>query len=339
MNTQLSTESFILNTTGASSIGSTESLQTLWSGYGDLIRYNLDYSTEPPNNTPNPPSVILKHIQPPEAHQHPRGWNTDISHQRKLRSYAIESAFYQNYADECDQYCRIPSPLAIQEHGLAVQILLEDLDASGFSRRITQATPNNMRACLTWLAYFHARFMHRTPDQLWPIGTYWHLDTRPDELAALSDLPLKQVAHKIDAALNQCDYKTFVHGDAKLANFCFSEEGEQVAAVDFQYVGGGCGMKDVAYFIGSCLYDDECEQQTESLLCFYFKQLEKALAHYDCEVDASDVEQQWRALFPIAWADFHRFIKGWSPSHRKIHSYSERISREVIRQFSANETR
>jgi thiamine kinase-like enzyme len=67
---------------------------------------------------------------------------------------------------------------------------------------------------------------------------------------------LKEAAPVIDEKLNTCAYKTFVHGDAKLANFCFAPDG-QVAGVDFQYVGGGCGMKDVAYFIGSCLNEKD----------------------------------------------------------------------------------
>ena len=36
---------------------------------------------------------------------------------------------------------------------------------------------------------------------------------------------------------------------------------------------------------------------------------------------------------PFAWADFHRFLKGWSPSHWKINDYSERITRGVIESF------
>ena len=46
-----------------------------------------------------------------------------------------------------------------------------------------------------------------------------------------------------------------------------------------------------------------------------------------------DIENEWRDLFPFAWADFHRFLKGWSPSHWKINDYSEKITREVVESF------
>ena len=67
-----------------------------------------------------------------------------------------------------------------------------------------------------------------------------------------------------------CKFKTIVHGDAKLANFCFSHDLSNVAAVDFQYVGGGCGMKDVAYFLGSCLNDQELRTTENELLDFTY---------------------------------------------------------------------
>ena len=121
-----------------------------------------------------------------------------------------------------------------------------------------------------------------------------------------------------------------MHGDAKLANFCFSEGGDRVAALDFQYVGGGCGMKDVAYFLGSCLGEEDCEAREAELLAHYFAELEVALERRRPEVDARAVVAEWRTLFPVAWTDFHRFLKGWCPGHWKIHSYSERLAREVL---------
>lgn len=141
----------------------------------------------------------------------------------------------------------------------------------------------------------------------------------------LADQRLKEVAPVIDEKLNSSVYKTFVHGDAKLANFCFAQDG-QVAGVDFQYVGGGCGMKDVAYFIGSCLNEKECERLEAQILDTYFE-------HLQCELGERNeaLETEWRSLYRVAWADFHRFLKGWSPGHWKINSYSERVTAEVIK--------
>ena len=176
----------------------------------------------------------------------------------------------------------------------------------------------------------HAAFMGKQPEGLWEIGTYWHLDTRPDELEALEDEDLRAVAPLIDQHLSTARYQTFVHGDAKLANFCFSEDGKQVAAVDFQYVGGGCGMKDVAYFIGSCLHEEECERYESELLRCYFSELRKALTALGSDIDLDDLEREWRGLYDFAWTDFHRFMKGWNPNHWKIHEYSERLARQVL---------
>jgi len=188
-----------------------------------------------------------------------------------------------------------------------------------------------MEPCLDWLANFHAAFMGKSPDGLWETGTYWHLETRPHELEVMDDQRLKAVAPLIDKKLKEAKYQTIVHGDAKLANFCFSGDIRRAAAVDFQYAGGGCGMKDVAYFIGSCLDESDCEKHESLLLDFYFARLKDALKRQpQPDVNPEELESEWRGLFPFAWADFHRFLKGWSPGHWKINSYSERISREVI---------
>jgi thiamine kinase-like enzyme len=177
---------------------------------------------------------------------------------------------------------------------------------------------------LSWLAKFHASYLSKAPKGLWEVGTYWHLETRPQELAVLDDEKLKRAAVAIDEKLNDCQYKTFVHGDAKLANFCFSKDGK-VAGLDFQYVGGGCGMKDVAYFIGSCLNEADCERLEAKILDTYFKYLQSEFQERN-----EALETEWRSLYRVAWADFHRFLKGWSPGHWKINDYSERVGAEVI---------
>lgn len=210
-------------------------------------------------------------------------------------------------------------------------MIMEDLDASGFSLRRNAVDVTQLTSCLNWLAAFHACFMHQQPDGLWPTGSYWHLDTRPDELAAMPNGALKDHARRIDALLNNTAYASFVHGDAKLANFCFSNTDARVAAVDFQYVGGGCGMRDVAYFISSCLDDRQCEVMQDQLLDIYFGRLHHHLMQYQPDIDASAVEDDWRPLYEVAWADFLRFLTGWSPGHWKIHGYSQQVAERVLR--------
>jgi hypothetical protein len=110
----------------------------------------------------------------------------------------------------------------------------------------------------------------------------------------------------------------------------FAADGGGVAAVDFQYVGGGCGMKDVAYFLGSCLTEAECEARAGSLRGACFELLREALPLAEARVDADALEAEWRALEPFAWADFQRFLAGWSPGHWKMNGYSDRRTREVL---------
>ena len=307
-------KSIILQHTGATSICEKERIQELWSGYGKIIRVGLKQASAD--------SVVVKHVQLPLSQNHPRGWNTDLGHQRKVRSYQVETNWYNRYSKH--SAARLPNCLAIETKAGEVVMVLEDLDAAGFPLRKRSVSWEEIQACLAWLAQFHASYLGKNPEGLWEVGTYWHLETRPQELAVLEDQRLKEAAHAIDERLNTCTYKTFVHGDAKLANFCFSQDG-QVAGVDFQYVGGGCGMKDLAYFIGSCLDEGACERLEDQILDSYFQQLQSEL-----EERNQALEKEWRSLYRVAWADFHRFLKGWSPGHWKINSYSERVTTEVI---------
>lgn len=305
--------------TGASSIRREETIQELWSGYGKILRVGLTGAERQ--------SVVVKHVQLPDNSYHPRGWNTDLGHQRKVHSYQVETTWYDRYSQQSS--ARLPECLAIERQGEEVVMILEDLDEAGFPLRKHSVSWEEIDACLKWLADFHASYLNEMPDGLWKVGTYWHLDTRPQELDALADLALQAAAPLIDEKLSSAQFQTFVHGDAKLANFCFSPDG-QVAGVDFQYVGGGCGMKDVAYFIGSCLREKDCERLEPQILDSYFGHLQRALPAPNPALEA-----EWRSLYRVAWADFHRFLKGWSPGHWKINTYSERVTQEIIHSLSS----
>ncbi|OED39144.1 hypothetical protein AB833_16530 [Chromatiales bacterium (ex Bugula neritina AB1)] len=304
-----------LRSTGAESAVRNETIQSLWSGYGEIFRVSL---TGADCN-----SLIVKHIDPGNPERHPRGWHTDFATQRKLRSYEVERYWYDHWNNRC-RCSRLAKCYTTHTTGNQTWILLEDLDASGFPIRHQQLDFNTAVVCLKWLARFHAHHMQTEATGLWPIGTYWHLATRPDELRAMTDLKLQRYARQFDAALNQCKYTTLVHGDAKVANFCFSVDNKQVAAVDFQYVGQGCGMKDVAYFIGSCLDEQACELHAADLLDCYFAELSSCCDIN--EIDVRELETEWRAIYPIAWADFYRFLAGWMPAHPKIHRYTRQMT-------------
>ncbi len=313
---------FILAQMGASQAEPIAHVQSLWSGYGDIVRYQL-YGCEKQ-------TVIVKHVCPPNKRHHPRGWDTNLGHNRKLQSYEVEANWYQHWAAHCDHYCRVPTCFGLKQANHQTTILLEDLDSCGFPLRLNRLNTDQIHACLAWLAHFHASFIEQEPVGLWPVGTYWHLNTRPDEWEAMTDGPLKMAAAELDNRLNDAHFKTLVHGDAKVANFCFSGDKNVVAAVDFQYVGGGCGIKDVAYFMGSCLSEEECEQQEEAILTYYFESLTHSLQRLEKTVDCKLLEQEWRTLYPFAWADFTRFLQGWMPGHKKLNHYSSQLTQVAL---------
>jgi len=315
-------EKSIQQITSATQVERGQVIQSLWSGYGEIVRLTLTGSSLS--------SAVLKHVNPPQAVNHPRGWHSDLSHRRKLKSYQVEMHWYQHWNQKCGSGCRVPKCYTAQAQNEECYILLEDLDAAGFALRKSAVNKRDIHQCLDWLASFHGTFLGEAPDGLWETGTYWHLETRPDEWAVMKHEALKSNAGRIDQMLNQGRFQTFVHGDAKLANFCFADDEQSVAAVDFQYVGGGCGMKDVAYFLGSCLDEAQCEVLEEELLTYYFSALHKTLRQQNKDVDFKALEKEWRRLFPVAWTDFYRFLVGWMPDHWKINPYTQRLANHVL---------
>jgi hypothetical protein len=297
-------EKLILSKTQSSKIVRTELIQELWSGYGHLSRIHLDKSC-----------VILKLIKFPAVQKHPRGWNSETSHSRKIKSYQIEMNWYQKRNREIlNAY--YPQYMASGEVDGVGYLLLEDLQEKSF-RPYAQITWEQVKRCLSWLARFHIEHLNSPTKDLWDIGTYWHLGTRADELAAMDDKQLKDAAASIDKKLNDAKYKSIVHGDAKLANFLFNDTA--VSAVDFQYVGGGVGIKDIAYFLSSIYNEDELSGNEVRCLDYYFK-----------EINNIEVEKEWRELYPYACCDFYRFLQGWSPNHPKINTYSQEMTKKVL---------
>ena len=143
----------------------TEVIQNLWSGYGEIARYSQERGDN---------SVIVKMVDPNAGGHHPRGWNTNTSHQRKLSSYVNEQNFYRYYAGSTNRRCRVPDCLAYNTETGANWLVMEDLDRAGFEERREYASSKIVERGLEWLAHFHAIFAQSDGEHLWQIGTYWH---------------------------------------------------------------------------------------------------------------------------------------------------------------------
>lgn len=332
-----------------------ETIQALWSGYGELFRVTQNLKANPENQI----DCCVKFIQLEQVPSHPRGWQTDFGHQRKLISYQVESHWYAFLNQEkqlAEQLPVVPRCIEIIDVENGRFIVMQDLKTLGLSAISATNDIDLVKKTIEWLASFHAYFMIdckanktgldvcwfgektddvlvglellKTPFKNWPKGiwargSYWHLATRPEELAAMVQSPLKQNAKQLDATLRQCRFQTLIHGDAKLANFCYSTAPEyQVAAVDFQYIGVGCGMQDLAYFLGSVFDEAQLFHVADPLLDYY---LDCITHNLRAEFSPEQIERlatEYRQLFPIAWADFDRFLAGWAAEHPKLNRFS-----------------
>jgi len=255
---------------GARSVRAGSRIQSLWRGYGEVRRVHVEGGPAP--------TVVVKHVRPPPD-----------AHPRKLRSYEVEAAFYRSFASRCGPDCRVARCYGQWAEAGERVFVFEDLGRSG---------GGGVKERLRWLAAFHATFLGEEPGDLWPIGTYWHLGTRPEEFARMRDSALRAEAPELDRQLREARWQTLVHGDAKDPNFCGG------AAVDFQYVGPGPGIRDVAYVIDGFGWPS---LRKEALKDLYFDQLRPRLPASIAEA----VEEEWRALYPVAVRDFERFLDGW----------------------------
>lgn len=274
-------------------------IQDLWSGYGKLMCIQTDKS-----------NFVLKLITSPTKIDHPKGFTSEFPHQRKMKSYLVEMNFYAHYNSHINK-AYTPNYIAHHKDSDIQYIILEDLTKYGYVPK-NSISNTEIKACIKWLASFHMNYLGKTPKDLWNIGTYWQLKTRPDEFETMDEGALKKYAKPVDLKLNESEYQTILHGDAKLGNFLFNTE--SVAAVDFQYTGGGVGVKDLAYFLSSIYNEKELFENESDCLDFYFNCLKDLGA-------SPTLEKEWRELYPYAWFDFYRFLAGWSPEHYKINDY------------------
>ncbi|MBB1342328.1 DUF1679 domain-containing protein [Pseudoalteromonas sp. SR45-6] len=288
----------------------TETITALWSGCGEIVRCRLDGK-----------ACVIKAISVPDHINHPRISQTEFAINRKRHSYEVEFYWYQHYATRLPSRAGALRCFNAIEHEQHKVLVFADFTECGF----VNAKPihTHVTAIIKWLAYFHAFHFQVKADGLWPQGSYWHLATRPDEYEKMADCAIKQQAHSIDQTIRACQYQTLIHGDAKLANFAVNSSTMEVLGYDFQYVGAGVGVIDVMYFLGSCLNEQQLQQRADDYLADYFKYFANAMHIFDKSAYSHAAINEWQTLWPVVWADFYRFLMGWSPEHVKINAYMQ----------------
>jgi hypothetical protein len=247
---------------------------------------------------------IVKRIIPPPKNRQSFG------DKRKADSYEVEANFYDYVAQDLVEHgLAIPKPYFVEKEANGeITICMSRLDGSG-----GPSTDEQIQAVLRWMATLHSATWGSKADKLvekglQPIGSYWHLDTRPSEYASMSrrgwEGRLKKAARAINERLKRDKMQCCIHGDAKDANMLFykNEGMEHVAMYDFQYCGKAPPSVDLAYFL--CVGVGSTDKEWIS---YYHSELIMRLP-VDGHVPSLEELEDSVAL---AFCDFQRFMCGW----------------------------
>ncbi|KAG2500330.1 hypothetical protein HYH03_001906 [Edaphochlamys debaryana] len=292
-------------------------LQSLWAGYGSVSALTVQLQGQS-----RAEQLIAKEVRPPR--------DSGVGHERKVKSYEVEAAFYSAVAPGLLEATGLglPRPVAV-EGGVRGQVAGQPgltLVLSDLRPEFPQGAPGSLdlqqaRVVLDWLAAYHARFWERpTPEGLQPQGTYWYLDTRREEYGRMGRqwADLKAVAEKLDERLKaggSQEFMTVVHGDTKGENILFSEDYSRCALYDFQYTGRSYGVRDVAYLLTSSVDSSDLERGYEGLMDHYHKQLSSQLSRQHGASGSAAAARYtpavMRAHMDLALLDYVRFMAGW----------------------------
>ena len=201
----------------------------LWAGMGFI--YQVTVTLPSSSQKDKMYKFIIKHVIPPPKR------SRSFGDERKASSYLIEANFYESIAPILiDQYdLSIPTPYHVERN--------EGTDEVTICMSLLVSSPNylsdddSVHSVLCWLATLHAATWGEKVDAyvtqkiVQPIGSYWHLNTRPSEHTSMSNKGwegrLKMAARAIDERLKRDAMQCCIHGDAKDANmlfFCNNDE-------------------------------------------------------------------------------------------------------------------
>ncbi|KAL3822840.1 hypothetical protein ACHAXA_011477 [Cyclostephanos tholiformis] len=277
---------------------------------------------------------IVKYVNLPPQKNGRRG----LGDERKAHSYVVESNFYRHLApmllSSSTNACgglRMPVPYHVEngdgDDVRRVVICMSVLDGSPSNNCGLGGDADDVRSVLSWLATFHARTWHTriNHDELiegriiQPIGSYWHLVTRPDEHARMSnggwEGRLKLAAWAIHERLGRDAMQCVIHGDAKDANMLFLNDGidggeKVVGMYDFQYCGRAPPSVDLAYFL--CVAVGETSDDYREYTRYYHDRLIDELGKGGgVNIGPLPTLAELSESIELAFCDLQRFLCGW----------------------------
>mmetsp|Transcript_23917 Transcript_23917/g.66270 ORF Transcript_23917/g.66270 Transcript_23917/m.66270 type:complete len:337 (-) Transcript_23917:499-1509(-) len=293
-------------------VNSQSQIANLWAGMGSIVRLKCDRNSKSSGKTQK--TIIAKRIKCLNARS--------FGDKRKAASYRVEASFYGSL------YCR-----ELSEQGICCQGLHTEDDGMGSITILMEPLPNHTlhymngkiaEAAVRSVAKLHAYFWGISKSTsavndvgLAEQGTYWYLDTRPDEYDNMDGRRglsgrLKRAAHGIDTALKEHEYQTICHGDLKACNMSMSRDPSYVTFVDFQYLGKACPTKDLAYLFvcGMDIDDDFEERQEDELLRLYIDELASNGVGKDKDAPLPTLERL-KEVIDLSYCDLYRWMLGW----------------------------
>jgi hypothetical protein len=180
------------------------------------------------------------------------------------------------------------------------QLLLQDCAPAQQGDQLLGASVEQVMAGVKELAYLHAPFIGDAKlanhplfqkdkamkdiriglyEQFWPAFKQRYQGRIDANILAMGDVVAQ---HYVQLENREPVLSTLVHGDFRLDNLLYAGENDRPYVLDWQTMGIGCPMKDLAYFIGTSLADpkERADRELDIVGC-YFDTLQAQGAVFD----------------------------------------------------------
>ncbi|MFT6719209.1 MAG: Ser/Thr protein kinase RdoA (MazF antagonist) [Sphingobacteriales bacterium] len=234
---------------------------------------------------------------------------------RKIASYHNELAFYSSCYRE-----RINAAHLLGVNRKETSLILIFEDGKGLIPNPSHhLNEDRISKVLSFLADLHANTLQKP----WPlVGNYWHYNTRKAEWNRIRNTWLKKYASRINDTLENAQFTCLIHGDSKASNYLMSDDANKIVPLDFQYFGTGIGVMDLVCFCSGIIPEND-SAQFQSWVNQYFQYLKLAMMKANSPFSFQAVKQEWSGLIPLVWADYARFLEGWTGSSFKLGKWSD----------------